>query len=182
MPPVAHSLLDSNALPVIAAWIDSLPGIPALPPPAINPAGGTFVSSVRVTLQAPETNATLYYTLDGSLPTRVSLAYTNSFLLTNSATVTVNAWKTGYTNSITASSQFFIQPPVVFTGAYAVTNGGLAFQVAGVAGQSYVLQTSADLVNWVTLNTNVPVASPFYLLDPTAPAGRSRFYRAYQQP
>ena len=182
MPPVAHSLLDSNALPVIAAWIDSLPGIPALPPPAINPAGGTFVSSVRVTLQAPETNATLYYTLDGSLPTPASLAYARPFVLTNSATVTVNAWASGYTNSIAASGLFTVQPPVVFTGGYAFTNGGLAFQVTGVAGQSYVLQTSCDLVNWISLSTNLAAATPFYLFDPAAPAARSRFYRACQQP
>ena len=75
-----------------------------------------------------------------------------------------------------------MQPPVVFTGAYAVTNGGLAFQVAGVAGQSYVLQTSTDLVNWVSLSTNMAAATPFYLLDPAAPAGQWRFYRACQQP
>jgi len=182
MPPAAHSLVDSNALAVVAAWIGSLPGIPALAPPAIAPPGGTFVSSVQITLQPPDTNAILYYTLDGSLPTPASLAYAGPFLLTNSATVTVNAWEPGYTNSIATSSLFAIQPPVVFTGGYAITNAGLAFQVAGVAGKSYVLQTSTDLVNWISLSTNVAAATPFYLMDPAALAGRSRFYRAYQQP
>jgi len=182
MPPVAHSLVDSNAVAALAAWIGSLPGIPALAPPAISPAGGTVVQSVRVTLLPPDTNATLYYTLDGSLPTPASPAYAGPFQLTNSATVTVNAWESGYTNSIATSAWFAVQPPVVFTGAYAVTNGGLAFQVAGVAGQSYVLQTSTDLVNWVSLSTNMAAATPFYLLDPAAPAGQWRFYRACQQP
>lgn len=182
MPPAAHSVADSNALAVVAGWIGSLPGIPALPPPAISPAGGTFVQSVQVSLQPPDTNATVYYTLDGSLPTPASLAYAGPFALTNSATVTVNAWEAGYTNSIATSSRFAVQPPVVFTGAYARTNGGFAVQVAGVVGKSYVLQTSCNLVNWVSLSTNLAPVTPFFLLDPAAPAGRARFYRCYQQP
>ncbi len=182
MPPAAHSVADSNALAVVAGWIGSLPGIPALPPPGISPAGGTFVQSVEVSLQPPDTNATLYYTLDGSLPTPASLAYAGPFVLTKSATVTVNAWEAGYTNSVATSSLFAVQPPVVFTGAYAWTNGGFAAQVAGVAGKSYVLQSSCNLVNWVSLSTNVAPVTPFFLLDPAAPAGRARFYRCYQQP
>ncbi len=183
MPPLGHYLVDTNGMAVMAAWINSLPGIPALPPPAINPAGASFVNAIQVALQPPDTNATLYYTLDGSLPTPASFAYAGPFILTNSATVSVNAFATGYTNSIAVSRVFTIQPPVVFTGACLYTNGGFAVQIVGVLGKSYVLQTSPDLVNWSSVSTNAATASPLYLLDQlNDPAGPARFYRAYQQP
>ena len=47
MPPLARNLVDSNSLAVMAAWINGLPGVLALAPPVINPAGGTFQGSVQ---------------------------------------------------------------------------------------------------------------------------------------
>ena len=78
MPPLARNLVDSNSLDVVAAWINSLPGTPALAPPVINPAGGTFYGPVSVAVQPPATNATVYYTVDGSLPTTASAVYSAS--------------------------------------------------------------------------------------------------------
>src|SRR5262249_9413961 len=64
MPPLARNLIDTNALSVVAAWINSLPGTPVLPPPTIEPPGGTYDGSVLVTLVPPDANAALHYTLD----------------------------------------------------------------------------------------------------------------------
>ena len=41
MPPLARSLVDTNAVQLFNDWINSLPGIPALAPPVITPNGGT---------------------------------------------------------------------------------------------------------------------------------------------
>src|SRR5262249_32271922 len=65
MPPLARNLIDTNAVQVFTDWINSLPGTPALAPPAIIPNGGSFSAPINVTLQAADSNAAIYYTLDG---------------------------------------------------------------------------------------------------------------------
>jgi uncharacterized repeat protein (TIGR03806 family) len=182
MPPLARNLVDTNAIAVIAAWINSLPGTPALAPPSINPAGGTFNGSVLVGLQHTNPQAVLYFTLDGTLPTTNSLLYSTPFVLTNSAIVSANAFATGYNNSITASDPFTILPGMLFTGSGYLSNGVFAVGFSGTIGKTYVLQGSTDFKNWVPLSTNVPVSSPFTVSDPQAGTYLYRFYRTVQLP
>ena len=66
--------------------------------------------------------------------------------------------------------------PVGFT-----TNGTMQLQLSGLAGQGYTLQATGDFLNWISLGTNVPVATPFYLFDPAATNFSYRFYRSMQQ-
>jgi hypothetical protein len=54
--------------------------------------------------------------------------------------------------------------------------------INGPANQTYVLQASSDLVNWVPINTNVPPSTPFTLNDPNASNFPRRFYRAILMP
>jgi hypothetical protein len=179
---LARNLVDTDALDTIAAWINSLIGVPALPPPTITPAGGVFNGPVSVTLQAPVTNATLHYTLDGSLPTVGSLLYSATLSVTNSLTLRASAFAPGYTNSVAAKGVFTIQPGVVFVSPGEFTNGTFQLTIAGTAGKSYVLQASADLQTWISLSTNVPSATPFTVIDPNATSFTRRFYRAVQLP
>jgi uncharacterized repeat protein (TIGR03806 family) len=182
MPPLARNVVDTNSLAVIADWINSLSGTPALAPPLIVPEGGTFYRSVNVTLQAPDTNATLYFTLDGTLPTTSSFLYSGAFSLTNSATLRANAFETGFNNSVAANGVFNILPGVIFSAPGGFTNGAFQLQVSGTAGKSYILQASTNLTDWISLTTNSPSATPFYLLDQDATNFPSRFYRAVQLP
>jgi hypothetical protein len=182
MPPLARNLIDTNAVPVFDAWINSLPGTPAEAPPTISPPGGTFIGGVTVMLQPPDANATLYYTLDGSLPTTNSLQYTGPFNLTSTATVSANAFETNFINSVAPSEQFTIVPGVSFTSLGYFTNGAFTVQLSGSPGRSFVIQTSADLVDWIPLMTNVPETSPFYLAVPGTTNVGGRFYRAIQLP
>jgi uncharacterized repeat protein (TIGR03806 family) len=182
MPNLARNLIDTNAVGVIGDWINSLPGTPALLPPTITPAGGTFASSVNVSLIHADTNAALHYTLDGSLPTTNSTLYTGPFALSSSATVRAKAFESGFNESVATTVQFIISPTVYFTSVAYFTNNQFQLQLSGAAGLTYILQGSTNLVNWVSVNTNTPLATPFYLVDPTATNYPSRFYRAIQMP
>ncbi len=182
MPSLARNLIDTNAVPVLAAWINSLPGTPALAPPTIIPAGGTFNGFVSVTLQPPAANTTLYYTLDGSLPTTNSLLYTNPFMLANSGTVNANAFETGFANSVVAGAAFTIVPNELFVAPGALSNGNFKVELSGVVGKSYVFQASTDLQTWTSLSTNVLSVNPSYFVDPGASNFTHRFYRVIEQP
>ncbi len=178
MPPLDRNTIDTNAVQLMAAWINSLGGTPALAPPVLSPASGVFTNQVTLTLMPPDTDATLYYTLDGSLPTTNSILYSGPFSLTSSATVTANAFETNYVNSVAVSGVFTIVPPLnSFMVPGVLADGSFQVEYWAPAGQTYILETSPDLVNWTPVSTNVPTTAPFMLTDPGATDAPSRFYR-----
>ncbi|HWD91725.1 MAG TPA: chitobiase/beta-hexosaminidase C-terminal domain-containing protein, partial [Verrucomicrobiae bacterium] len=180
MPNLARNLIDTNAVAVMAAWINSLPGVPALAPPGITPAGGTFNGAVSVTLQPPDNNAAIYYTLNGTLPTTNSLLYSGPLLVGTNTTLLASAFETNFDNSVAASALFTIQAPFFTTEAF--TSGGV-FQLglSGAAGNRYVLQASTNLVDWAPIATNMATTNLFNLMDSNAAGFPSRFYRVLQQ-
>jgi hypothetical protein len=180
MPTLARNLIDTNAVAVMAAWINSLPGIPALAPPTIIPSGGTFSGPVTVTVQPPDANAAIYYTLDGTLPTTNSLFYAKSLVVNSSLTLMAKAFETNYNNSVAASALFVIQP-LFFTSEEFTNNGVFQLGLSGVAGSNYVLEVSTDLINWIPISTNLAPANVFELTDSNAAAFPYRFYRVLQQ-
>jgi hypothetical protein len=181
MPTLARNLIDTNAVAAMALWINSLGGTPALPPPSLIPSGGTFTGVVSVTAEEPSSNdTTLYYTLDGSLPTTNSMLYTGPILVTNSVTVNINAWAPGYINSVVGTAQYTILPGLFFSSG-GFTNGIFQMSFTGPVDSNYVLQVSTNLLQWISISTNIPATSPFELFDPSAP-GAARFYRVLQAP
>ncbi len=71
-------------------------------------------------------------------------------------------------------------PPVLRV--IAAGSGGTQFQVSGVTGRSYVLQVTADLVNWTSLSTNVAPADLFQISDSTPVTFPRRLYRILELP
>jgi len=179
MPALARNLVDTNAMSALAAWINSLPGTNALAPPAITPAGGRFFNNVGVSLQPPDGNAAIYYTLDGSLPTTNSFFYSGVFNLTSNATVSATAFESNYINSVAASGSFFVLPEQFLSESH--SNGVFQMQFGGVEGSNYVLQGSTNLVNWTPLVTNPATANTLNFVDPGSSNLPSRFYRVFQQ-
>ena len=179
MPTLARQLIDSNGVAVMAGWINSLPGTPALAPPVITPNGGAFFTTVGVNLQPPDTNAAIYYTLDGTLPTTNSFLYSGGFTLTSNATVSASAFETNYVNSVAANALFLVQP-LQFT-AETFSNGIFQLQFTGAVGSNYVLQASTNLLNWTPLATNPATINTLNFLDQESSNYPARFYRVLQQ-
>src|SRR5258708_38019255 len=72
MPQLARNLIDTNAVQVLSAWINSLPGTPARAPPTITPYGGAIYNQVCHSIPSPINIAAILFTLEGSLPSTKS--------------------------------------------------------------------------------------------------------------
>jgi PA14 domain-containing protein/chitobiase/beta-hexosaminidase-like protein/Big-like domain-containing protein len=179
MPPLARNLIDTNAVQVFTDWINSLPGVPALAPPTMTPNGGIFAIAVSVALQSADTNATIYYTLDGSLPSTNSFVYSGAFNLMSNATITASAFETNFVNSASVQAAFLIQP-AHFT-SQGFSNNIFHLSFLGAPGSNYVLEASTNLINWTPLFTNMAPSNLFDLYDAGASNFSSRFYRVLQQ-
>jgi hypothetical protein len=59
----------------------------------------TFTNSFSVSLSTTTTGASIYYTIDGSIPTSASLLYTNPILITATTVLSAIAIKSGMTDS-----------------------------------------------------------------------------------
>ena len=69
-------------------------------------------------------------------------------------------------------------PPTTDTAHTArLPNGSCQVRVTGIAGQSFVVQTSSDSRSWVTIHTDTLVGNYLDFVDTTASAFRQRFYR-----
>lgn len=74
--------------------------------PVIDPAGASFETSVTVSVTCATTGTVLRYTLDGGNPTPASALYTGPLTLTNTAILTVRAYRDGLEPSDAASASF----------------------------------------------------------------------------
>jgi hypothetical protein len=87
-----------------------MPGRAVLPPPVIEPAGGTFGKRVEIRLTDAQADADIRYTLDGSTPGPKDTRYDKPIALSGPAVVRARAFKDGFTRSITAQEVFVVAP------------------------------------------------------------------------
>jgi len=107
MPQLAHNEVDRKSMTLLRNWIESMDGLPVLPPPDISPRGGNFRNPVEVTLKS-EPGATIRYTLDGTVPTTSDLLYEKPVQLTSPTILRAKAFKPGFKKSITVQEIFII--------------------------------------------------------------------------
>ena len=79
--------------------------------PTITPEGGIFQEPTQVEITSDQSEASIYYTLDGTEPTNESISYTGSFMLSETTTVKAIAY-IGETPS-TVTTATFTFPTVV---------------------------------------------------------------------
>ena len=89
--------------------------------PVINPAGGTFLDSVNVTLSCGTAGAETRYTTDNSDPTATSTLYTSALTFTANTTLKARGFEAGMTDSDTATASFTIEHVDIVTDKNTVT-------------------------------------------------------------
>jgi len=70
---------------------------------------------------------------------------------------------------------------LVNDGSFGFRNNQFGFNLAGLAGQTVVIEASTDLLNWIPLATNLFGPSPFYFCDPGSTNLPLSFYRGRLQ-
>ena len=74
----------------------------------VNPAAGLLEKGSSVTLTAGSNNADIYYTLDGSVPTRNSLVYSSPIPIDRNVTLKAIAYCDGYTQSSVVTADYTV--------------------------------------------------------------------------
>ena len=84
-------------------------GMTVAPAPAISPASGTYPTPLTVSIQGGLQGATIYVTVDGSMPTLSSPIYRGPFTITQSAKVQAIVSANGYSTSPVAVANYTLQ-------------------------------------------------------------------------
>gem|GEM_PF-3594572 len=92
--------------------------------PTASPAGATFTSAQSVTLSTATSGASIYYTIDGSVPTASSTLYSGAITVGASETIKAIALKSGMGNSDVMSESYVINIPGVVSTPTASPSGG----------------------------------------------------------
>lgn len=76
--------------------------------PVFSPDSGTFILSKEIRISCATEGATIYYTLDGTIPDTSSFKYNSPILINSSTTIKAYAVKDGMEDSDTASASYTI--------------------------------------------------------------------------
>jgi hypothetical protein len=157
------------AVPVVAngkvyvrgEYVLSVFGVnPFPPPPLISPAGGTFTNSVTVTITDSAPAASIYYTLDGTMPTTNSALYSAPLVLTSNTWVQAIAAQSPANVSAVSSANFVSaginRPRITGIGLNGTTLNIHATN--GLPNQDYVLLATTNVtlpvIQWTPVLTN----------------------------
>ncbi len=125
-PIVANGKVYAGSQSKVTAWgVIGTTSTAAMP--ELNPAPGTYTSTVNVTLSDTTSGATIYYTIDGSTPTTSSTKYAAAIAVSATTTVKAIAVASGFNNSAVASGTYTIS-----AGATGI-NFGTGFSATGMS-------------------------------------------------
>jgi uncharacterized repeat protein (TIGR01451 family) len=85
----------------------------------------------------------------------------------------------GYSEDTFAQSVNFLAAAPTSSLAMVASTNGLSLQISSAAGCSFVIQASTNLMDWISIGTNV---APFSFTDSDAAGFTARFYRAVWVP
>ncbi|MEL7449136.1 MAG: chitobiase/beta-hexosaminidase C-terminal domain-containing protein [Pseudomonadota bacterium] len=114
-------------------------------PPTIDPAGGTYLGSVIVSI-TDTAGAAIHYTTDGSVPTDQSPLYTVPFVLMEDATVRAIAVLPGFTDSPEASESYIVETIGGGSGLFLQSNAGQG--IVSVEAENYSTLTPRGNHTW----------------------------------
>jgi len=83
--------------------------------PTFSVAAGTYAQGQNVTITSATTDAVIYYTIDGSIPSTTATQYTDPVSIKNSCTLSAVAVVSGYTYSTVATVAYSIVRRIVTT-------------------------------------------------------------------
>jgi Chitobiase/beta-hexosaminidase C-terminal domain/Legume lectin domain len=127
--------------------------------PSFSPAAGTYTSAQSVTISDVTSNATIYYTTNGTVPTASSTKYTGPIAVSSTETLEAIAAATGETNSSVASAAYTINSPT-----------SVATPTFSPAAGTYTYAPS------VTISDATSGATIYYTTDGTVPTVSSTKY------
>jgi len=145
--PGAHAYTRAQ----LAYWASVMhPPDPGVPTPTFSPTPTTYHSPILVSISDSLSTATIYYTLDGSLPTISSLIYSSPIQIAATTTIKAMAASQGIPNSAVASATYSIVLPQAPLLAFSPTPSTFN------SPQSVKLSNSLNLPMYYTTDGSIP--------------------------
>ncbi len=152
------SISDYNPGPFEISW----QYIGPTAPPFFSPRAGTYLTAQLVTISDNDTNAVIYYTLDGSTPTTNSATITSGSAILVSQTMNLNAaaWRAGLEESTVTTALYAINPastnPTLTASAPVLSPGNTNFASTLTI---TLTCTNAGAVIYYTLDGSIPTST-----------------------
>jgi hypothetical protein len=134
------------------------------------------VSSGTITNVAFRTNGVIFASVKAS-----PFSVVASNLSAGSYALTAIATASGVSATSAVVNISVVAPVSVSASLPQVTNGVFGFNFSATPGLSYVVQSSSNFANWISLVTNLAAGNSVRFSEPAAPVG-GRFYRVEQLP
>lgn len=139
----------------VATAVYTITATPTVAPPAFDPAPGTYIDAVQVTLTTPTAGATIRYTLDGNTPTSASTLYSGSLTFFGTTTIKARAFKAGSNDSSISTATYTVA-------AAAPTFSPAPGTFANSASVTMSTTTAGATIRYTTNGTDPTSASPLY--------------------